>query len=96
MASIELVFRGGTELKTLDPMMTAYVHPSLIKAITLGENVAYILDKDLWSYKFIKENNEWTLEKVNMKRRYGNGRYKTSTRRHDERKRNTRWTNYKA
>lgn len=90
MASIELVFRGGTQLRKLDPIMTEYVHPDRIAIIVIGNDVAYISDKNRWTYVFIKVNSEWLLDKVIMKRRYGNGRHKASFGRNDERKRNNR------
>lgn len=78
----------------LDPVMVEYVRPERIKTITIGKTVAYISDKTNWTYKFVKNDGKWELDKILMKRRYGNGRYKTSTRRHDERKRNNRRSYY--
>lgn len=86
MASAELVFRGGTELK-LDPIMTEYVKPEKIKSIAIGSKVAYISERCGWSYKFVKVNGVWELEKIDVKRRCKNGRYKASTRRNVSRER---------
>ena len=75
-------------MKKLDPVMTTYVRPDRIRSICIGKDRAYIADKAKWSFIFTKENDEWVLEKVKMKRRYGNGRIKTNHgRRHEKQRR---------
>lgn len=79
MASVKLVFRGGTELKKLHPYVLEYVPPERIKTITIFNDIVYVSDNCKWSYKFVMVDGKWDLDRIKMKRRYGRyGIYKTS------------------
>lgn len=61
----------------IHPTITDYVGKDKIKSICVYEDVAYVTDKCGWTYKFNKEEGHWDLDKIRMKRRYNNGRFKT-------------------
>ena len=78
---------GGTGLMNLHPLILKEIDKSKIKSICIGTDIAYVTDRSSWTYKFIKKDGLWELDQIRMKRRYGNGRFKTHNGRHHDKPR---------